>query len=221
MKEPRVLLVDAPAPTRVLLRSSLEGAEFSVCAEATDAEAAVVLARDERPDVVLIEIRLPGNGLRAVAEIAGLLPDTFIVMLTDSHDHDDLVAAVRLGACGYLDKGMVFDRIPHVLRAVISGEFALPRSFVGQLIQELRDRRAPGRLRLTGDGAVRLTDREWEVLDLLRDGLQTVQIADRLFVSQVTVRGHVAAIVKKLRVPDRAAAIELVEAMDVRDDPEV
>jgi two-component system nitrate/nitrite response regulator NarL len=217
----RVLLADDDAATRAALRRVLEAHDFSVCGEAGDAAEAIAVARTERPDLALIEIRIPGNGLHATAEIVTELPDITVVIVTVSSENADLLAALRLGASGYLLKDIGLERIPNALRAVLDGETALPRSLVGRVVDELRRRGDSGRLRLTDDRAVRLTDREWEVLDLVRNGLTTQAIADQLFISPVTVRTHISVVLKKLGVPDRAAAIRVLEDVEARDQPEL
>jgi DNA-binding NarL/FixJ family response regulator len=155
---------------------------------------------------------MPGNGIDAAREICHKLGDVSFVMLTASRDDDDLFEALRAGASGYLLKDMDPDRLGAALRGVLAGEAALPRALAMKVIQQLqspaRRRLLPGKESL----ASKLTSREAEVLELMADGLSTEQIAGRLFVSQVTVRTHVANVLKKLRVSDRAAAVRLVRA---------
>jgi DNA-binding NarL/FixJ family response regulator len=191
----------------------LEGHEaFSVCAEAADAPAAVEAAMREQPDVCLLDINMPGGGISAAWEISSRLPEARIVMLTVSRQDDDLFDALRAGAAGYLLKDTDPARLPLALLDVVKGDAAIPRSLVARLVGEFRDR-GPRRRALLGSGlAGHLTSREWEVLDLLRDGLTTGEIAEKLCISQVTARTHIAAILKKLRVPDRTAAIKLFAA---------
>ena len=181
-----------------------------VCGEAKDAESALALATEQRPDVALLDIRMPGNGIRAARDIAARLPNTAIVMLTVSRSDDDLFDALRAGAAGYLMKDTDPTLLPSALHGVINGEAALSRSLVTKLIEEFRRRSGLRRLSLLGRSTARLTEREWEVLDLLKDGLSTSEIATRLYISNVTVRSHVSSIIKKLRVDDRAAAVRLV-----------
>jgi DNA-binding NarL/FixJ family response regulator len=219
--EPRVLLADQDAAARTALRRVLEVGGFVVCGEAADAETAARVASSERPDLAVVEVRLPGNGLRACADIVADVPTAKVVILTSSTDDADLLAALQLGAAGYLGKDIELERIPTVLRAVLEGETALPRALVGRVIAELRDRRAAGRLRLADDRVVRLTGREWEVLGLLREGRSTAEVAEQLLISEVTVRSHVATVVKKLRVRDRAAAIRVLDQIGARDEPEL
>ena len=209
----RVLIADDHPPTRAGVRQSLTEGGFEVCGEAADAKSAVAYVRDLLPDVALIDIHMPGSGIAAIDAISRDCPDTAVVVLTVSRNDDDLFAAVRAGALGYLLKDMDPDRLPKALQGVLEGEAALPRTLVARLMDEFRgrDRR---RASLRGRPQASLTSREWEVLDLMRAGLTTRQMADRLFVSDVTVRSHVSSILRKLAVPDRAAAVRLVDAAD-------
>jgi DNA-binding NarL/FixJ family response regulator len=206
-----VLVADDHAPTRAVVRSALESEGFRVCAEAADARAAVETALRVRPNVCLLDIRMPGSGVAAADVISAKLPETAIVMLTVSHDETDFFDALRAGAAGYLLKDTDPRELPRLLRSVLAGEGALSPSLVGKLIEEFRERGRRRRLPLTGSRGVELTSREWEVLDLLRQGLTTGEIARRLFIAEVTVRTHVSAILRKLRVPDRRSALELLD----------
>src|SRR5215212_1464518 len=155
--------------------------------------------------------RRPGSGIKAAEEIVNALPATTVVMLTVSRDDDDLFAALRAGASGYLLKDTDPGRLPFALRGVLEGEAALPRGLVARLIEEFRTRGKRRRLPLMRQRGVELTDREWEVLEFLHDGLSTAEIADRLSISPVTVRRHVSEILKKLRVTSREEAVKLME----------
>jgi two-component system, NarL family, nitrate/nitrite response regulator NarL len=207
----RVLIADPHPATRAGVRAVLEDEGLQVCAEAADAGAAVKAALRERPNLCLIDVAVPGNGIAAAQAIISSLPDTAVVMLAGSHNDDDLFDALRAGAIGYLPKETAPTRLPHALRGVLAGEAALPRHLVARVIQGLRERGRRRRLPLLGRQSVELTSREWEVLDMLCEGLNTREMAERLFVSRATIRTHVAAVVKKLRVPDREAAVRLVE----------
>ena len=206
-----VLVADDHAPTRADVKGILdEDGRFAVRAEAADAAGAVAAALEARPDVCLLDVRMPGGGVGAAWEISARLPDTKIVMLTVSRDDADLFAALRAGASGYLLKDLDPDRLPDALAAVVAGEGALPGSLVARLVNEFRDRGPRRRAVLSSSPSGEpLTSREWQVLELMRDGLTTAQIADRLVISRATVRSHVAGILRKLRVPDREAALEL------------
>jgi DNA-binding NarL/FixJ family response regulator len=195
--------------TRVGVRIALERGGFETCAEADDALGAVEGAERERPVVCRLDIQRPGGGIWAAQEIATNGPESAIVMLTVSRSDADLFDALRAGASGYLLKDTDPDRLPHALRGVVEGEAALPRHLVALVIDEFRER---GRRRpLLKRRGVVLTDREWEVLDLMSVGLSTFEIADRLFIEPVTVRSHVSAILKKLQVSTRKAALQLIE----------
>lgn len=209
-KPTRVLVADDHPPTRAGVRASLEGAGFEVCCEVGDAAAAFTKALEERPDICLLDIHMPGSGISAAAKITAELPETAVVMLTVSRNDADLFDALRAGAAGYLLKDTDPDRLPHALAGVLRGEAAVPRELVTRLIEEFRGGRTRRKIPLIGRRGVELTSREWDVLDLLREGLSTEEIAKRLFVSRGTVRSHVATMLKKLNVPDRAAAVALL-----------
>ena len=210
MTEPLcVLVADDHAPTRAGIRGALVSGGFEVVAAVPDAVRALEAARTHRPDVCLLDIHMPGNGIVAAAEIAAALPDTAIVMLTASRDDDDLFDALRAGASGYLLKDMDPDRLAPALRGVLAGEAALPRSLMAKVVKEFAARPARRGLLRAAPKGERLTRREEEVLELMADGLGNTEIAQRLSVSPVTVRTYVAAILRKLRVPDRGAAIRV------------
>ncbi len=210
MTRAAVLIADDHAPTRADIAAALEeDGRFRVCAAVSDAPAAVEAAVRLRPGLCLLDIRMPGGGIAAAWEITARLPETKVVMLTVSRDDDDLFAALRAGASGYLLKDLEPDRLADALEEVLTGDAAIPGALVARLVSEFRERGPRRRAVLTGAPDGHLTSREWEVLELLRERRSTSEIAERLFVSQATVRSHVAAILRKLRVPDREAAVQL------------
>ena len=180
-------------------------------AEAHDAPGAVTAALRESPDVCVLDIRMPGGGIEAAAEISARLPGAVIVMLTVSRDDADLFAALRAGAAGYLLKDTEPERLPAELRAAVDGKAAMSPLFIARLIEEFRSREQRRRLPMLRRRGVQLTDREWQVLELLRDGVSTAAIADQLSISPVTVRRHISVILRKLEVPDRDAAVRLLD----------
>jgi DNA-binding NarL/FixJ family response regulator len=201
----RVLIADDHAPTRADIRDAVEQDErFVVVAEASDGAGAVEAALRERPDLCLLDIRMPGSGIAVTRELTTRLPETKVVMITVSLDDDDLLNALRAGAAGYMLKDSDFDRLPYALMDTLNGGAAIPRRLVSKVVAEFRDH-GPRRRAVVSERGYDLTSREWEVLGLLRQGQSTSQIATRLFVSRATVRSHVAALLKKLNVPDREA----------------
>ena len=208
MNEPRirVIVADDHAPTRAGVLASLDVDGFDIVGEASNARAAVDLAVTLQPEVCLLDIHMPGNGIAAAEEISKSLPNCAIVMLTYSRDDDDLFDSLRAGARGYLLKDMDPDRIGAALRGVLAGEAALPRSLVSKVLEEFEGR-SRRKLFMRAQRPTQLTSREWEIMELLREGLSTEDVATRLFVTPGTVRVHVSSVLKKLRVGDRASAI--------------
>ena len=205
----RVLIADDHEATRKDICRILEvDARFTVCAEAADAAAAVARAVETLPDLVLLDIRMPGSGLTALWEIAARLPQARFVMLTVSEDESDVFAALRAGAHGYLLKDIDPRRLSEALYDVYVGTPAIPRALVAVMMEEFRDA-SPRRRAIAdyGELGARLTSREWQVLHLLASDLSTAEIADRLVLTQSAVRAHIAAIVRKSEVENRTEAI--------------
>ena len=214
----RILLADDHPATRTGIRVALEENGFDVCAEAGDAEEAIQAALREEPDLCLLDVRMPaGGGIRAAAEISERVPSTAIVMLTVSTEESDLFDSLRAGADGYLLKDTDPDRLPFALQGVLDGEAALPRTLAARVIEEFRSRDGRRRLLLERRHGAKLTTREWEVLEALRLGRSTAEMARDLEVSPVTVRRHVSGIVRKLLVRDRAAAVRLINRRRLPD----
>ena len=205
----RVLIADDHAPTRDDVKRALTEGGLTVCAEAADAAHAVQLALETRPDVCLLDIRMPGGGVAAAWEIAARLPTTKIVMLTVSGDDTTLFAALRAGAVGFLVKDIDLRTLPRALTDAAEGRAAIPRSLVARMVKQFHG--TDPRFRTTamsGGLGPRLTSREWDVLVGLADGMSTREIGRRLQLKQSGVRAHISAIVRKLGVEDRDAAIE-------------
>jgi len=200
----RVVVADDQVAVRAGVRVALHGRGFVVCAEAANAAGAVAAVAAERPDVCLLDIDMPGNGLQAVREIKRRFPDVAIVILTVSESPDDFIESLRAGADGYLLKTIAPARLAAALDAVLAGEASLPRGLSMSVVEELR--RSPRSLR-TSEA---LTAREEQILELLREGLSTAEIAHALDVAPVTVRTHVAALLRKLGAKNRAAVLALL-----------
>ena len=187
----------------------LEAYDFSVVAETDDAPSTVAVALRLRPDICLLELGLPEDGLRAIGRIARSAPETLIVVLSRSDSPQDVVNALTRGASGYLLKGIGGERLASTLRSAHKGEPALSRALVPFLVDEIR--RGSERRLVLPTGPVALTPREWEVGELLCEGLSTAAIAERLGVSPVTVRRHVGLLLQKLGAPSREAAVDLLQ----------
>ncbi len=206
----RVLIAAEQGATRAGVRLAL--APIAICSEASDASSAIDMAVRERPDVCLLEMNMPGRGLTAAAEISSRLPSSAIVMLTHNPDESEFFESIRAGASGYLPDQIDPKRLPHVVTGVLRGEAAIPRRLVAKLIDEMHGRERRRQILLHQRRKIDLTRREWEVLELLRERRSTQEIARILAISEVTVRRHISALLKKLEVSDREEAIRLIES---------
>lgn len=209
--ERTVVIADDDQVTRLGVRMALMRGGFRVVAEAADSEGAVSAVLRERPDVCLLDVRIPGGGIKVAHILAEAAPATSVVMLADSTKTDDVFAALRAGALGYLPKDMSPDRLPAALGGVLKGEAALPRALVGRVLQEFRTFTFGEATNPVGVDGVQLSRRESEILKMLGSGLTTVEVADMLSLSPVTVRRHISTGVAKLGVSDRQAAIRAIE----------
>jgi DNA-binding NarL/FixJ family response regulator len=206
-----VVLADDHPPTREGVRMSLEGHGFVVMAAVGTADAAVDAADEHRPEVALLDVDMPGGGIPAAARIGQVSPRTAVVMLTVSRNDADLFAALQAGAIGYLLKDTDPNRLPVALDGVLAGEAAMPRTLVAKLIREYQGRQRRRRIPFLRDRGLELTEREWQVLDMLGEHLTTKEIAERLDISPVTVRRHVSGLIEKLGVSSRDEAVRVVE----------
>jgi two-component system, NarL family, nitrate/nitrite response regulator NarL len=201
----RVMLVDDHALVRSAIRQAITADDVEVVAEAGSAEEALSQAIVARPDVILLDLDLPGmSGTHVLRELVPRLPDTKIVMLTVSTSRRDLVDAVRHGAAGYLTKDLSPDALLRAVRGIRRGDLPMSRSFAAQALDELARtaRQSPA----NGGGDAGLSARETEVLRLLADGLTDREIAASLQISPRTVETHVSKVLHKLGVRNRAEA---------------
>lgn len=183
---------------RLSVRMALEG-ETEICAEAADAEQAVLLAKRQQPDVCIIGWDIDGEGINAIQGIVAVAPSAAVIVLSEKSDVDDLLAAVRAGAIGYLPGSLDEEQLRRVVRGVLADEAAVPRAMVRELIVELRTATALGGV----------TNREAQVLGMLRRGHSTAEIASRLQISPVTVRRYISDLVRKLGVDSRSELVNL------------
>jgi len=213
----RVLIADDHAPTRDDIRRALTEGDLVVCAEAADAARAVQQALETRPDICLLDLRMPGGGVAAAWEIAARLPTTKVVMFTVSAEDADLFSALRAGAVGYLVKDIDLRLLPGALTDVVAGKAAIPPALVSRMVKQFHTNEP--RFRTTTvetDAGPRLTSREWDVLAGLAEGLSTRDIGRRLQLKPSGVRAHISAIVQKLGVENRQGAIEFFRSTTER-----
>ncbi|MBV9464959.1 MAG: response regulator transcription factor [Solirubrobacterales bacterium] len=195
---PRLLIADH-APTRMGVRMAI-GELLEVCAEADRAHDAILAAQRLQPDICLVGMELPGGGIAAVEGICKVAPAALTIVLAGTHDPDDLLDSVRAGAVGYLPGRVDATRLRRAVEAAVGREAVVPRGMVLDLLLALRSGASLG--------TRGLTNREAQVLAMLRRGHSTAAIAQRLAISAVTVRRHISELVHKAGVEDRAQLIE-------------
>jgi DNA-binding NarL/FixJ family response regulator len=201
------MLVDDHALVRAAVRQAIEEGGIELVGEAATAEDAFALALSVRPDVLLLDIDLPGmSGIQMVEELAPRLPDTRIVMLTVSDSERDMLDSISRGAAGYLTKDLSPEALQRAVRGIRSGDLAMSRSMAADVIQHLAAAtNRPAAASGTGEVAG-ISAREREVLALLAEGLTDREIGERLGISPRTVETHVGSLLSKLGVRNRAQA---------------
>jgi DNA-binding NarL/FixJ family response regulator len=211
----RVLIADDHPLFREGMRGRLDRVgEVDVVGEAASGQEAVELAKELEPDVILMDIKMPGlNGIEATRQILQASPRTGVLMLTMFEDDDSVFAAMRAGAKGYLLKDSGGEGVVHAIRAVASGEAVFGAGVAERIIGFFSaPRSAPQR------AFPQLTEREEEVLSQVAQGKSNQQIASQLYVSLKTVRNHVSNILLKLQVADRAQAVIRVRDAGIAHD---
>ena len=201
------MLVDDHGFVRSAIRQALTATDIEVVGEASSAEEALRIAPELRPDVLLIDIDLPGaSGLRLLRELRPRLPDAKFVMLTVSTSQADVLEAVRLGAVGYLTKDLDADALLRAIRGVGDGDLAMPRKLAARTMRDLVDGVGARAMERGTPGLDALSPREDEILRLLADGMTDREIAEALTISTRTVETHVSNILRKLDARNRAEA---------------
>jgi DNA-binding NarL/FixJ family response regulator len=204
----RVLIVDDHALFRRGLQMVLrQEDDIDVVGEAADGHAAVDKAQELMPDVVVMDVRMPGqSGIKATEQIRDNLPHAKILILTISDEEADLYDAIKAGASGYLLKEIPIDEVADAVRSVSGGQSRISPSMASKLLTEFAamSRRAEERQQLP---APRLTDREMEVLTLVAQGMNNRDIAKELFISENTVKNHIRNILEKLHLHSRMEAV--------------
>jgi len=210
----RVIIADDDPFARRVIKGALRAAGLIIVAEAKNGREAVQLVLHYRPDVVVMDVVMPElDGILATRELLKANPDELVVVLTGGGEHELGLLALRSGAVGFLSKEADIDALPRALQGVRRGEAAISREMTRRLID---------RYRVTTDGTTGLrpinsplTAREWEVIDLLKPGHTTDQVADMLVLSPETVRSHVKNIMRKLDVHSRVDAVAAAERLRI------
>jgi two-component system NarL family response regulator len=219
MPKIRLLIAEDETVVRMALAQLLTAAtDIEVVAQAANGEIAVDLARRLKPDVVLSDLAMPKmDGIAAIRQIKLETPQCAVVVLTIHHDDDHLFAAIKAGASGYVLKEAPPEQTVAAIRAAARGEGFLGPSLVGRVLEEFA---RVGRLRAAAKEVfAELTRREMEVLELLGKGLRNKDIAERLFLSEKTVKNHISSIFTKLQVNDRTEAALLAAKHGLTDSP--
>jgi DNA-binding NarL/FixJ family response regulator len=197
------MLADDHRMLREGLRRSMTDQGFDVVGEARDGDEAVRLAEELQPDVILMDVTMPEmDGVEACRQVRSQFPDIRVVMLTMHADQDVLASAIRSGASGYLVKDCSTEEIASAVRMAVSGETVLSPQLAASMLNEVRKLDEPA----DEDSRI-ITRREEEVLQHIADGCSTPEVAERLFISQKTVKNHLASIYQKLDARDRTQAV--------------
>ena len=200
----RLMLADDHRMLREGLRRSLSDEGFDVVGEASDGDEAVRLADAVRPDVILMDVTMPDvDGVEATRRIHQQHPEIRVVMLTMHADQSVIAEALRAGASGYLVKDCSTDEIAAAVRMAADDQSSLSPGLAASMLDEVRRLDEPA----TEEADRVVTKREEEVLQLIADGCSTPEVAERLFISQKTVKNHLASIYQKLDARDRTQAV--------------
>ncbi|MDQ6670635.1 MAG: response regulator transcription factor [Chloroflexota bacterium] len=210
----RVVVADDHPLFREGVVTSLQSMQdIQVVGQAANAEDALRLAREELPDLALLDVTMPGGGIQAAAKIATACPATKVVMLTVSEDEDDLLAAMKAGAKGYLLKGVSASELGTVIRAVNAGEVYVAPGLAWGLLREMSNPQ-------TADPLEELSGRERQVLELVAGGLSNQEIGLKLGLAEKTIKHYMTNILTKLQVRSRVEAALLAARSGLGSPPE-
>lgn len=202
----RLLVVDDVPLFRAGLTAALRGAGYDVVGEGHDGESAVALAEIHQPDIVLLDVLMPGvSGIEVLEKILAVATQSEVVLLTASESEEDMVASIKGGARGYILKDMPFEELVASIDMVATGGAALSPGMAGKLFDVTRQ--LLRHQELVGARKPSLTGRELEVLELVADGKTSREIGDLLFISENTVKNHIRNILDKLGLHSRNEAV--------------
>ncbi|WP_210480618.1 response regulator transcription factor [Naasia sp. SYSU D00948] len=203
-----VVLGEGDAELGARLRSALEGIGCQVVAEARTADDVVAVTREFEPEVVVLDVRLEGDGILAAERITHEVPSSRLIMVTSSWNDEELYGCVRAGALGYLTEDSLPAALPSAVLRVLRGEPAAAPALVARIIAMFRA--AVNRLHHRSSPWDELSDRERAVMELLSVGKTTGEVAERLSLSPTTVRVHVRSVLGKLGVENREKAVTIL-----------
>ena len=206
-----LMLVDDHRMLREGLRRALEDEGFEVVGEAADGYDAVLRAPELKPDVILMDVSMPNvGGVEATRRIVQNEPERRVLMLTMHADRDLIEMSIKAGAVGYLTKDCSIEEVVAAVRMAVSDETALSSTLAHSMLHEVHKIESAAR-----EGDRLITAREEEVLQLVADGCSTPEVADKLFISQKTVKNHLASIYEKLNARDRTQAVLIAVKMGI------
>lgn len=206
----RVALVDDHPMLREGVVSTLDAEpDFEVVGQGSNADEALALARDHLPDLIILDVSMGGGGINAARAIAAACPIVKIVMLTVSEDEEDVLAALKVGARGYVLKGVGGPDLVRIVRSINAGEPYVTPSLAASLLRELREQ--PTDKKAAPDPLSELTERERQILELVATGRSNKEVAEDLYLSEKTIKHYMTNILQKLQVRNRVEAALLAQ----------
>jgi two-component system nitrate/nitrite response regulator NarL len=202
-----VVVDDHPLYRSGVVQSLTDDGRFTVVAQGSNADDAVGLAKEFRPDVMMLDISMPGNGVEAARQIAASVPGVNIAMLTVSEADDDIMSALQAGAKGYILKGVSADELAGIVAGIASGESYVSPGLAARLLVSMRARPAPARAADTP--LATLTAREEQILKLVAQGLSNKEVGRKLDLQEKTVKHYMTSILQKLNARNRVEAAVL------------
>ena len=202
-----VVVDDHPLFREGVTRSLEESGQFMISAQGGSADDAVRLVTEFNPDIVLLDLSMPGGGIQAAAQIAQRAPDVKVIVLNVSEANDDIMAALKAGAKGYVLKGVGSAALVEIMQGIANGESYVSPSLAARLLTEMRLRPPPA---LADDPLSTLTEREEQILRLVAQGMSNKEVGRKLELQEKTIKHHMTRILEKLHVRNRTEAAMLL-----------